>query len=1010
MQALKQLYQVRLLGGLEIQSGGKIITRFRSRQTAGLFAYLAFHRETRHSREVLVDKFWPEAPDSERGRASLSVAISSLRSQLEPPGVPHGSVIIADGRHLGVNGEAVHTDIESFEALLNRAKNCSDPAEALTLYESAIKTYRGPLLTGYYDEWILGEQERLRGRYSTALFQLARNYELRGETDNAIEWYRQAIQNDEGDTGSLAQLLDLLVKSGREREAVRAYYAAEKRLTEVGDTMPRTVHHVISPLLGRHSGDTMRKHPVRRGPGRPRKLTPSPLSSAFVLSHAPNALSSSPATALNAPAPVTEETPWVSPLPLPLPLTRFFGRVEEIEQIERILSDSQTRLLTLTGPSGIGKTRIATLIAKNFQARGESVFFAQLVTHRSDALFAQALAEAVGVTLPSRASADPLEPIVRALSVRPSLLALDNFEQLADTDAPEILQRLITRVPSLTCLVTSQHRLPIPGEVALPIPPLPIPDPALREAITRGEATPTELEAKCPSVALFVDRARETLPDFHLNVRNSPVVADLVARLEGVPLAIELAASRVQIFTPRQILDSLSRCFDVLTSRRQSSLSRHRSLQASMEWSYGLLSEPVQQCFRRLSVFRGGLTAAAAASVIADETAMDHLAQLCDTSLLRPQMTDGAIRFQMLEMLRIFGGEQLPIEEKISAERLHARHFCTVAEEFRVHWNKPDESAHMEELALDLDNFRAVMAWTLANHDAEATAIGYQIAVTLIRLWRIRGMHKEGAAYLTRLLIRYVNEDEVSLSLQASVLNAAGILAMTAGEHEQAADWYRRCLSILRQLRKKKNIAGLLNNMGTLEAERGNWEEASKYCEESLALYREMGETVRVGVVLGNLGVIALRSGDTVRARRLCEESLKLARRQNNRFDIGVNLHNLAELRYEEGDMPMAEAMYCESLHLLSPYGERDFNSNSLLALAIIACRRNDRDGNKMLRVALTYRYHAELPLNLFVQKQFAQLTIRPTDYVDSVSEQAAELRLIEVIESLTGVTAPVSN
>ncbi len=1011
MQTLaKPLYQVRLLGGLEIQCGGKVITRFRSRQTAGLFAFLSFHRNKRHLRETLVEQFWPDTPDLEHGRASLSVAISSLRSQLEPPGSPHGSVILADARNLGLNPETVHTDVDAFEDYLDKAKKMTSFKESLPLLESAVKLYRGPLLTGYYDNWILDNLERLRGRYSAAMAQIASLYEGNGELDSAIDWYRQAIQSDEADTASLTQLLDLLLKSGREREAVRTYHSVENRLAAIGDAIPRQVQHMVEGALSRHPVEPVRKHSVRRG--RPRK---TPMPSLFdtpvsLEAHTQSDITNreeSPTTlhilSDSKPPGVSplEERHWVSPLPLPTPLTRFFGREREIAQIEELLHSSDTRLLTLTGPGGIGKTRIATLVSKQREVQGEAVFFVQLVSQRSDAMFYQALAEAVGAAMPNRANADMLEPTIRVLSIRPSLLVLDNFEQLVDTAAPEIVIRLLTQVPDLTCMVTSQHRLPVPGEISLTIPPLPAPDDATRARLSRGELTTAALESDWPSIALFLDRARETLPDFQINAKNALTIANLTARLEGVPLAIELAASRVQILSPKQILDSLSRTFDVLVSRRQSSMSRHRSLQASMEWSYRLLSEPVRQCFKRLSVFRGSFTADAVAHVVNDETALDYLAQLCDTSLLRPQMSDRAIRFQMLDMLRIFGGEQLQPEERDETERLHARYFRKIAEEARSHWNQPDESERLDELSLDMENFRAAMAWALSNNDTEATEIAYQITSALVRVWRIRGLHKEGAAYLTRLLVRPVTEEEAPLALQATALNAAGILTMTMGEHEQASEWYRRCLVLLRQLRNKKSIAGLLNNIGSLEAERGNWSEAIKFCEESLTLYREMGDTGRIGAVLSNLGVVALRSGDITRARRLCEESLKLARRQNNRFDMGLIMHNLAEVYYDEGDLPMAETMYRESLHLLTPFGERDFNSNSVLALGIIACRRGERGKNPLLRAGLTYRYSAELPLNLFVEKQLECISLRPSEYIDHITEHAAEQYLIETIEDL---------
>jgi predicted ATPase len=392
---------------------------------------------------------------------------------------------------------------------------------------------------------------------------------------------------------------------------------------------------------------------------------------------------------------------------LPVQFTRFFGREDELTRLEEILLEEKPHLLTLTGPGGSGKTRLALEAARQLiEPFGGAVWFVPLQDLTDPGLLPGAIA--ASLRLPRLPQVEPLEQVVEVLSRQPSLLVLDNFEHLLGSglmvndsmvygstinhqpSAISLVRTLLERVPSLTLLITSRQVLNLTGEREFYVSPLPTPG---------GEDTPEWL-LRCPSVQLFVDRAQKVRPDFQVTPANAPAVSELCYRLEGIPLALELAAARVQVLTPVQMLAQLEHRFDFLVSRKRDEARRHQTLRAAMDWSYQLLSPELQRFFARLSVFRGGWTLEAAAAVASDEwqvtsdespitshqspvisNALDTLAQLQECSLVQAEEAGAEMRFRMLETLREYAGEQLASEEQAALRERHADYFLHWVEE-----------------------------------------------------------------------------------------------------------------------------------------------------------------------------------------------------------------------------------------------------------------------------------------------------------------------------------------
>ena len=587
----------------------------------------------------------------------------------------------------------------------------------------------------------------------------------------------------------------------------------------------------------------------------------------------------------------------------PLEWTRFFGREAETAEIVRRLLDPETRLVTLSGPGGSGKTRLAGKTARLAAAHFSGpVCFVSLADLSDAALIPDAAASALA--LPRSAAAAPLDRIAAHLSaLPPALLVFDNFEHLVERGAL-LLFSLLSRVPTLTCLVTSRRRLALPGEVEFPVLPLPLPE----ENGSAGEI------ARASSVQLFTDRAQAARPDFQITPHNAPAVAALCRTLEGIPLALELAAARCSALTPALINERLLKRFELLTSRRGDKGGRHRSLWAALSLSFEMLSPDLQRFFTRLSVFRGGWTADAAEAVCEEPAALEYLTQLRERSLTVIAEAPNEMRFRLLETLREFAAEQLSIEEKDTLARRHADWYGQMAKEAEVQLTKPDQAVWLERMEADHDNLRLALGFRLAADEAseDDTGAAFTLCAGLWRFWSVRGYHRAAGEWMAQALARPGGPAEP----RARAANGAGNLAYVRSDYPAAEAFYTEALAIMRGLDWKTAIASCLCNLGMVATARGEYAHAQTLQADSLALWRETDSVRGAAFTLQCQGVTAQHLGDNAQARRLHEESLALWVTLDDDEGRLWTLANLAAIANEEGDRDKAAALLAQALSL----------------------------------------------------------------------------------------------
>jgi predicted ATPase/DNA-binding XRE family transcriptional regulator/Tfp pilus assembly protein PilF len=597
----------------------------------------------------------------------------------------------------------------------------------------------------------------------------------------------------------------------------------------------------------------------------------------------------------------------------PIPPTQLLGRELETQSLTELLSAPAVRLVTLTGTGGVGKTRLALEAARQVQNRVGGVAFVDLAPIRDATLVESAIGKALGVTeVPNEPYAVTLQ---NATGSEERLLVLDNYEQVIQ--AALVVADLLAACPNLTVIVTSRIPLHLRGEHVITVPPLAVPD--------LDYLPDFESLSRYPAVALFCARARETKADFGLTVDTAPLVAEICARLDGLPLAIELAAARVRLFSIPALLERLAHRLGMLTRGARDLPERQQSLRATIDWSYGLLTPEQQVLFERMAVFAGGRSLEAIEAVCNPEGELDVLGgmeALLEQGLMQEREIAGEMRFELLETLQEYAEERLEARgERENLARFHAAYFLALAEQADPELTGPEQGTWASRLEREQDNFRAALRWCLG--EAGNGLIGLQLASALSRFWEIHGHHHEGRRWLEAVLALPLCESSEILVARARALNGAGNLIRRQGDFRRATALHEECLRVRRRLGDEQGIAYSLNNLGNVARDQCDYPRARALHEESLALKREVGDQWGVAASLNNLGTVAIDLGEDGRAAAHFEESLEIYRELKDTQSIAMCLHNLGEVAHRQGDRARAAALYEQSLALKRELGDR---------------------------------------------------------------------------------------
>ena len=612
---------------------------------------------------------------------------------------------------------------------------------------------------------------------------------------------------------------------------------------------------------------------------------------------------------------------------LPAPLTQLVGREREVAQLAALLRRDDTRLVTLTGPGGVGKTRLALAVAaEQAEIFADGVLFVPLAPVHEPALVVPTIAQALDVR---EAGERPLlERLAAALRERELLLVLDNFERVVD--AAPALAELLAGCPGLTTLATSRARLRLRGERVLPVAPLPIPD--------VDHAPDPEAVRASPAVALFLQRGRDIRPDFALTPENAAVVAAICRRLEGLPLALELAAARLAILSAEELLVRLEHRLPLLTGGARDLPERLQTMRGAIAWSHDLLSAEEQALFRRLAVFVGGfaLGAAEAGASAGGELGIDVLdgiSSLVDAGLLHPTGGTGQPRFAMLETVREYALERLVASGGEPAVRRAQADWCLPLAERadRVFRRRVGQEPWLELIAAEHDNLRAALAWTL-EHDP---AVTLAMAGAMAWFWFVRGHLGEGQTWLERAMA--AADGGGASAAGARALYARGMLAHYGGGDPRAVAWLEAGLAGYRALGDPWGVPASLLVLGIVAEDRGAYDDAAAKLEEALALFRADGDAANAALALNHLGVVAWGRGETGRALALCEEAATRQRAAGDGWGVANALAYVGLIAAERGGRARAAAAHHEALAWRWAAGATEDVAGSLADLAVLA-------------------------------------------------------------------------
>jgi predicted ATPase/DNA-binding CsgD family transcriptional regulator len=606
---------------------------------------------------------------------------------------------------------------------------------------------------------------------------------------------------------------------------------------------------------------------------------------------------------------------------LPAPRTTLIGRERDVTECCQLIIGSTYRLLTLTGVGGCGKTCLALRVASELRdAFPDGVWLVELAAISDESLVPQVVASTLGVL--DSAGTSALDVLVAFLRPRAALLVLDNCEHLVDACAA-LADRLLATCPDLRILATSRELLQIDGERQRRVLPLTIPDP-------RDFSSPEAL-AHCPSVQLFVERARAIEPTFQLTAANAPAVARVCTSLDGIPLALELAAARVRVLSVEQIQERLGDCLRLLTGSSRAKPTRQQTLRSALTWSYDLLTESEQVAFRRLAVFGRGWGLEAAETVCGGPGVLDLLTRLVDKSLVLVGEVEHAARYRLLEPVRQYAWQRLEASGEANAARArHLGFFVALAERAATFLRGPEQVAWLTRLEQEQDNLRAALRWAEEGGDGESLT---RLAGALAPFWEGHSHVNEARRWLDAALDPSWNVP-VTTSARAKALLGAGRMAFLAGDYDKAVGRFAESLGLADQLGIRAGAAAALVDLGMALRLQRNVPRSVQVLEEGLALYRELGDRAGIALALLNLGATLRIQGAVDRSRILLEDSLSLFRDEGDVRCIAITQAMLGHTALQQGDARLAAVRFTEGLAGCVEAGDRWFVVYDLMGLA----------------------------------------------------------------------------
>jgi predicted ATPase len=596
------------------------------------------------------------------------------------------------------------------------------------------------------------------------------------------------------------------------------------------------------------------------------------------------------------------------PSNLPAPSSPFVGRDREKADAKALLLREDVRLVTATGPGGIGKSRLALEVAREVsEAFPGGVYFVPLSSVKDPGLLAFTIVRTLGIRETANQSAlESLREYLQNSLSGPALLLVDNFEHMVE--AATTLAELLAVTPKLKLLVTSRAALHVHHEHEFPVPPLTLPD--------SRSTLPLEKLADYSAIKLFVQRAAAVKPNFALSEENAPIIAEICSRLDGLPLAIELAAARIKLLSPSAMRARLASSLQLLTGGARDLPARQQTLRQAIDWSYDLLSEPEQRLFRRLSVFLGGCSLEAVESVCDTKQdlgvdVLDGMASLVDKSLARQiEQADGETRFVMLETIREYArGKMAESGEETLTRRSHSAYCLVLAEESAAEDAEENQAAWLDRLEIETQNFRAALEWLIETGNAEW---GLRLGVALFRFWERRELLTEARDWLGKLL--NIPPGAAPLTLRVRALFCTGVLASEQRDYPAAVELLTKSLEIARELQDARSVAVSLNALAVVSGERGDLPGARALFEESLVQWRELQDAQAVARGVSNLAGIANLQQDYPRARALYEESLAIFRELRDRSGVAWALNHQGDVARDQGDSAAARSLYQQSL------------------------------------------------------------------------------------------------